>query len=166
MLHVIDAAKLATPKYYIYPSKSFLIHHLSSKSFLVKILEASWKMKVFALAILAFAISANASSIRCGPSKTNCKEPEPVELCTYQKTCKNVCHDVVSFITDFKMKKKCHKECVQKTRVVPCTVKQEKCEDICVTKYKKVQKFRYVNWLKSEKVLFKTFKSDNFVGLN
>ena len=101
-------------------------------------------MKVFALALLAFAISANASSISCGPSKIDCKEPEPVELCSYQKICKNVCHDVVSFITDFKMKKKCHKECVQKTRVVPCTIKQEKCEEICVTKYKKVQKFRYV----------------------
>ena len=145
-----NAAKAATHKHYINPGNLLTNHQLSSKSSLVKILEASWKMKVFALALLAFAISANASSISCGPSKTDCKEPEPVELCTYQKTCKNVCHDVVSFITDFKMKKKCHKECVQKTRVIPCTIKQEKCEEICVTKYKKVQKFRYVNWLKSK----------------
>ena len=55
------------------------------------------KMKVFALALLALAISANASSISCSPSKTDCKEPEPIELCNYQKTCKNVCHDVVCF---------------------------------------------------------------------
>ena len=140
----MDAAKLATPKDYINPSNTFAIYHLSSKSFLVKILEVSIKMKVFVLAILAFAISANASSISCGPSKTDCKEPEPVELCTYQKTCKNVCHDVVSFITDFKMKKKCHKECVQRTREVPCTIQKEKCEDVCVTKYKTVTKYRYV----------------------
>ena len=150
MKFTINAAKAATQKHYINPGNLWPNQHLSSKSSLVKILEASWKMKVFALALLAFAISANASSISCGPSKTDCKEPEPAELCTYQKTCKNVCHDVVSFITDFKMKKKCHKECVQKTRVVPCTIKQEKCEEICVTKYKKVQKFRYVlNWHKS-----------------
>lgn len=102
------------------------------------------KMKVFALALLALAISANASSISCGISKTDCKEPEPIELCTYQKTCKNVCHDVVSFETDFKMKERCHKECVQRTREVPCTIQKEKCEDVCVTKYKTVTKYRYV----------------------
>ena len=142
MPHVIDAAKLATPKYYIYPSKSFLIHHLSSKSFLAKILEASWKMKVLALALLAFALSANASSIACGPSKTDCKEPEPVELCNYQKTCKNVCHDVVSFITDFKMKKKCHKECVKKTREVPCTIQKEECKTECEQRFKTETKYK------------------------
>ena len=112
-------------------------------------------MKVFALALLAFAISANASSISCGPSKTDCKEPEPVELCTYQKTCKNVCHDVVSFITDFKMKKRCHKECVQRTREVPCTIQKEKCEDVCVTKYKTVTKYRYVK-METNSIIFCT----------
>ena len=148
-----SAAKVATPKHYINPGNLLLSHHLSSKSSPVKVLEASWKMKVLAFALLAFAISANASSISCGPSKTDCKEPEPVELCTYQKTCKNVCHNVVSFMTDFKMKKKCHKECVQRTREVPCTIKQEKCEEICVTKYKTVHKERYVlNWHKSSNI--------------
>ena len=103
-------------------------------------------MKVcFALAILAFALSANASSIRCGPSRTDCKEPKPAELC--QKTCKNVCHDVVSYITDFKLENKCLKECVKKTRQVPCTIQKEKCEDVCVTKYKTVTKYRYVDFL-------------------
>ena len=33
-------------------------------------------MKVLALAILAFAISANGFSISCDPAKTDCKEPE------------------------------------------------------------------------------------------
>ena len=103
-------------------------------------------MKVFALAILAFAISANASSISCGLLRIDCKETEPLELCNNQKTCKNVCHDVVSFITDFKLEKKCLKECVKKIREVPCTIQKEKCEDVCVTKYKTVTKYRYVDF--------------------
>ena len=81
-----SAAKAAAPKHYLNPGNLSSNNHLTSKSSLVKILEASQKMKILALALLAFTISANASSISCGPSKTDCKEPEPVELCTYQKT--------------------------------------------------------------------------------
>ena len=99
-------------------------------------------MKVLALVLLAFALSANASSISCGPSKTDCKEPEPVELCNYQKTCKNVCHDVVSFITNFKMKKKCHKECVKKTRVVPCMIPKKECKTECERRFKTETKYK------------------------
>ena len=123
-------------------------------------------MKVLAFAILAFAISANASSISCGPSKTDCREPEPIELCTYQKTCKNVCHDVVSFITDFKMKKRCHKECVQRTREVPCTIQKEKCDDVCVTKYKTVTKYRYVKMQTNSLILYlSNFVFCKFLGM-
>ena len=38
---VVDAVKLATPKHYINPINPFAIYHLSSKCFLVNILEAS-----------------------------------------------------------------------------------------------------------------------------
>ena len=142
LFNEIYTAKSATHKHYINPANLSTNYYLSSKSSLLKILEASWKMKVFALALLAFAISANASSISCGPSKTDCKEPEPVELCNYQKTCKNVCHDVVSFITDFKMKKKCHKECVKKTRKVPCMIPKKVCKTECEQRFKTETKYK------------------------
>ena len=155
-----DTAKLATPKLCINLGNLLKIYHLPSKSLPVKITEANWKMKVFALAILAFAISANASSISCGPSKTYCKEPEPLQLCNNQRTCKNVCHDVISFITDFKLEKKCHKECVKKTREVPCTIQKEKCEDVCVTKYKTVTKYRYLDFHSFPNLISVFWKSD------
>ena len=126
-------------------------------------------MKVFVLAIVAFAISANALSIKCLPSKTDCKEPveskevSSNELCDPEK-CFIKCQDVVSFITDFKLEKKCHKECVEKTREVPCTIQKEKCEDVCVTKYKTVTKYRYADFYSfpNLNILFQKSKIDHF----
>ena len=93
-------------------------------------------MRTFVLAILAFAVSANS----CGVYETDCKESAP--LCTPEKVCNNVCTDITTFITKWEMKKKCTKECVQRTREVPCTIQKEQCEDVCVTMYKPVTKYR------------------------
>ena len=98
-------------------------------------------MKTFALAILAFAVSANTLNVGpCGPTLTHCGEPAP--LCTPEKVCSNVCTDITTFITKWEMKRKCTKECVQRTREVPCDIQKEVCEDVCVTKFRPVTKYR------------------------
>jgi len=56
-------------------------------------------MRTFALAILAFAVSANS----CGVYESDCKESAP--LCTPEKVCNNVCTDITTFITKWEMKK-------------------------------------------------------------
>ena len=101
-------------------------------------------MRTFAFAILAFAVSA--SSLNVGPCgvvyQTDCRELEPAPLCKPEKVCSNVCTDITTFVTKWDLKKKCTKECVQRTRQVPTTIQKEQCEDVCVTKFRPVTKYR------------------------